>query len=338
MSGTGKSSALAALGALGYRVVDTDDPGWREYREYVAPPDALHRGEWLWVEDRMTRLLDSDDGRPLFVAGCTRNQSDFYHRFDAVVLLSAPADVILERVARRTTNSYGQAELERAMIVDDLANFEPALRGNATQELDASRPLDEVVAELIAIAARPITPPATDSDVPLPTLSDGHVLLRAAEPRDLPAIDSGIHDPDVIRWIGPPEGTAYDVLVQNEERWAHGSPTLAICELDGTCVGKIWIEIRDTDRSTGFVGYWLLPAGRGRGLATSAVRLLSSWALRELGLTDVRLTTAPDNERSQRVAERSGFRRLDPAAGESLEGPRRGQIVYALDGPSAFSD
>ncbi len=156
MSGTGKSSALAELGRRGYRVVDTDDPGWREYREYV-PPTRLHRGEWLWVEERITGLLDSDDGRSLFVAGGARNQSRFYDRFDAVVLLSAPADVILDRVARRTTNNYGKTPLERAMILDDLARVEPLLRESCTHELDASRPLDEVVADLIAIAS-PVKP------------------------------------------------------------------------------------------------------------------------------------------------------------------------------------
>ena len=62
MSGTGKSSALAELGGRGYRVVDTGDPGWREYREYVESSDEVHRGEWLWVEERITGLLDSDDG------------------------------------------------------------------------------------------------------------------------------------------------------------------------------------------------------------------------------------------------------------------------------------
>ena len=117
MSGTGKSSALAELGRRGYRVVDTGDPGWREYREYVESSDVLHRGEWLWVEERITGLLDSDDGRSLFVEGCVRNQSKFYDRFNAVVLLSAPADVILDRVARRTTNNYGKTPLERAMIL-----------------------------------------------------------------------------------------------------------------------------------------------------------------------------------------------------------------------------
>jgi hypothetical protein len=80
-----------------------------------------------------------------------------YDRFNAVVLLSAPADVILDRIAGRTTNSYGKAPVERAMILDDLARVEPLLRESCTHELDASRALDEVVADLIAIASRPLT-------------------------------------------------------------------------------------------------------------------------------------------------------------------------------------
>ena len=155
ISGTGKSAALAELGRRGYRVVDTDDPGWREYREYAQPSDEVHRGEWLWVEERITGLLDTDDGRSLVVQGCVRNQAKFYDRFDAVVLLSAPADVILDRIARRTTNAYGKTPVERAMILADLAEVEPLLREGCTHELDAGRPLDEVVADLIAIASRP---------------------------------------------------------------------------------------------------------------------------------------------------------------------------------------
>ena len=151
ISGTGKSSALDELGRRGYRVVDTDDPGWREYREYVDPPDELHRGEWLWVEERISELLDSHDGRSLVVGGGAANQSTFYERFDAVALLSAPVDVILVRVARRTTNPYGKTPLERAMILDDLATVEPLLRAGCTHELDASRPLAEVVDDLEAL-------------------------------------------------------------------------------------------------------------------------------------------------------------------------------------------
>ena len=154
ISGTGKSSALSELGRQGYRVVDTDDQGWREYRPYPEPIDELHRGEWLWVEERMIVAVGRRTGRSLFVGGGARNQSKFYDRFDAVVLLSAPTDVMLDRVARRTTNDYGKASLERAEILADLAEIEPLLRKSCTHELDASRPLDAVVADLISIASR----------------------------------------------------------------------------------------------------------------------------------------------------------------------------------------
>jgi dephospho-CoA kinase len=149
MSGTGKSSALAELGRLGYRVVDTDEPGWTEWVEAAG---EVGGGEWLWVEERMTELLDRGGRGPLFVQGCVRNQGKFYGRFDAVVLLSAPERVILDRVANRTTNDYGKARLERELILHHLQTVEPLLRAGCTHELDASRPLEEVIADLIAIS------------------------------------------------------------------------------------------------------------------------------------------------------------------------------------------
>ena len=149
MSGTGKSSALAELGRRGHRVVDTDDPGWSEW---VASAEEVGGGEWLWVEDRMAELLRLDDRDTLFVQGCVRNQVKFYDRFDAVVLLSAPVEVILDRIASRETNDYGKAPAERALILHQVATVEPRLRAGCTHELDASRPFDEVVAELIAIS------------------------------------------------------------------------------------------------------------------------------------------------------------------------------------------
>jgi dephospho-CoA kinase len=149
MSGTGKSSALAELGRRGYRVVDTDDLGWSEW---VASSEEIGGGEQLWVEDRVDELLAADDARPLFVSGCVRNQVTFYDRFDAVVLLSASAEVILQRITHRTTNEYGKTSAERELVLHHLATVEPLLRAACTHELDANRTLDEVVSSLIAIA------------------------------------------------------------------------------------------------------------------------------------------------------------------------------------------
>jgi thymidylate kinase len=84
------------------------------------------------------------------------NQGRFYPRFDAVVLLSAPAQVLLNRIAARTTNDYGKSRLERDLVLRHLVEVEPLLRATCTHELDASQPLDAVVEQLIAIGQEPV--------------------------------------------------------------------------------------------------------------------------------------------------------------------------------------
>jgi dephospho-CoA kinase len=118
MSGTGKSSALAELERRGHHVVDTDHGGWTEE---ASSTDVRRPFEPLWREDRI------------------------YPRFDAIELLSAPADVIMERVAERDTNDYGKTTEQREFILEDLATVEPLLRAGATVEIDTRAPLAEVV-------------------------------------------------------------------------------------------------------------------------------------------------------------------------------------------------
>lgn len=147
---------------------------------------------------------------------------------------------------------------------------------------------------------------------PDPPLTDGLIRLRPPAASDLDAIDRGITDPDVVRWIGRPTMEARQALELNLSRWLDGSgPTFAICEPDDTCVGHVWLNRHRDDCWS--VGYWLLPEARGHGLATRAVRLVSAWAFRDLGLTELSLVTDAWNSRSQRVAERSGFKREGPA-------------------------
>lgn len=94
MSGTGKSTALEALGRLGCEVVDTDLPGWSEWSDEEAG--------YVWPEDRIVELLARDREVPLYVSGTVSNQGRFYPSSDAIVLLSAPAEVLLERIESRT--------------------------------------------------------------------------------------------------------------------------------------------------------------------------------------------------------------------------------------------
>jgi adenylate kinase family enzyme len=139
MSGTGKSSLLHELAARGYGTVDTD------YGDYFEAVD----GERLWREDRVRALLSGGANGPsrgevLFVQGTTRNQAVFYHLFDHIVLLSAPADVLAERLATRTTNPYGKDPAELAETLGYLQTVEPLLRMAATLEVVTTVPITEV--------------------------------------------------------------------------------------------------------------------------------------------------------------------------------------------------
>jgi broad-specificity NMP kinase len=151
MSGTGKSTVLAELEHRGYPVVDTDVGGWIAA---VDRPDGT--AEPMWREDRISALLDRHSDGVLFVAGCVANQGRFYARFGAVVLLSAPERILLERLETRTTNDFGKSARDRDRILADLAAVEPILRRGATAEIDTRRPIPEVADELERLAG--VTP------------------------------------------------------------------------------------------------------------------------------------------------------------------------------------
>jgi NAD(P)-dependent dehydrogenase (short-subunit alcohol dehydrogenase family) len=147
MSGTGKSAALRVLAERGHRVVDTDTDRWSHW---VTEPDGSP--DWIWREDAIAALLAGHRHGHLFVAGCKTNQGKFYPQFDHIALLSAPAGILLARIAARPGNPYGKDPAERALILRHLAGVEPRLRATATIEIDATAPLSAVVRQLEGLA------------------------------------------------------------------------------------------------------------------------------------------------------------------------------------------
>lgn len=154
MSGTGKSTVIEALAARGYKAIDADAEGLSGMVD--APEDELTGPgpgkDWVWREDRIQELLSTEDADILFVAGTSPNQGTFYPQFDHVILLSAPAEVIVERLSTRTNNPFGKrpGELERTLQI--LEDIEPLLRKGADHEVDTTAPVGDVVAAILRIA------------------------------------------------------------------------------------------------------------------------------------------------------------------------------------------
>lgn len=139
MSGAGKTTLLAELRGRGYLTVDTDYGGWEL-------PGAV------WDEPRMATLLAEHD--TLAVSGTVQNQGLFYDRFKHVVLLSAPLEVLLARVAKRTNNPYRKTEPQRAEIAEYVETVGPLLRKSATVEFDGRRSQENLTDELARLLGR----------------------------------------------------------------------------------------------------------------------------------------------------------------------------------------
>lgn len=157
------------------------------------------------------------------------------------------------------------------------------------------------------------------------------LVLRPWTEDDVPAIVAACNDPEIPRWIPviPRPYTEADgvAFVRGLARPIEHS--FAITE-DGVVVGSIGMTTNEN--RTGHIGYWCAPEARGRGVTTRALRLVSGWGLHELALGRLELITDPDNVRSQRVAEKVGFRREGVLRSHLVhsDGQRRDSVMFSL--------
>jgi RimJ/RimL family protein N-acetyltransferase len=148
---------------------------------------------------------------------------------------------------------------------------------------------------------------------PEPPLSDGEIVLRMRQERDVAAITQASHDPETRRRLedvplGP--GSEQEGVGRAEEQWAKGTgaPFVIADAADDRALGLLNLQFGD-DREVASLAVSVFPAARGRGVAARALRLGAVWGLRELGLARVAAEAAADNQASIRAIEKAGFQR-----------------------------
>jgi shikimate kinase len=158
MSGTGKSTLIRELALRGYKAIDTDYDGWSHWINMgtglpVPPSGAYewHDCDWVWHEERMQALLSVEGEGVLFVAGTAPNQGKFYSRFDFIILLSVPAEVIVARLTTRSNNPYGTTPRSLARVLEHINTVEPRLRATADYEIDTSDAPQLIVEQILQL-------------------------------------------------------------------------------------------------------------------------------------------------------------------------------------------
>lgn len=161
----GKSTVRNELVRRGYEANDEDEDGLASWYDAqtgrpVAYPDAAERPQdWLasgryvyeLSRERVERLAERAEQQVIFLCAIARNDLELAHLFSRIVCLTLAEATLRYRVATRTTNEFGKAPDELALV---LRNREPAqewYRSFGAIMVDADRPLDVVVDEIVAI-------------------------------------------------------------------------------------------------------------------------------------------------------------------------------------------
>jgi ribosomal-protein-alanine N-acetyltransferase len=154
----------------------------------------------------------------------------------------------------------------------------------------------------------------------------GGYRLRPWTSSDAPDLVIALRDALVRRYAAhliDDRRTAMAALAGWADHWQEGlGAAWAICGPDRQVLGSVRFGAIDAALGTGSAGYWLLPAGRGLGLASEALRTTTPVVFERLGWHRIELYHAVENDRSCAVARRCGY---------LPEGVMRAAMRYPVD-------
>ena len=160
----------------------------------------------------------------------------------------------------------------------------------------------------------PVLPETTLSlTVPAEGLHAGGVVLRFPALGDVDGILPAFTDQELREAGNLPAFNREELVASIQElpELAERGRLLALAAADagsGDVIGGATLHHLDSERRIVEIGYFVLPAARGRGVATTIARTLAEHAF-TLGIERVAAYVNVGNTASERVLERAGFTR-----------------------------
>jgi ribosomal-protein-alanine N-acetyltransferase len=173
----------------------------------------------------------------------------------------------------------------------------------------------------------PVVPAGRMKSMDQPVLrASDDVVLRPWEEADAPGLMTAFGDPLIQRWhmrrMDSPD-EAVDWIETWHDRWhSEAAASWAVSRPAGELCGYVALHGLNLEGGTAQVSYWVIPAARGQGVATSTASEVCRWAFVELGLRRLWLMHSIKNAPSCRVANKAGF---------VVEGMQRDGLLH-LDG------
>ena len=167
LAATGKSAILAELLARGYRAYGVDEDGYADWisQETGAPepmpaladldfPTWYKTHYWVLNGPRIAELSQqaAESGDPVFLCGVAEGDKDVWPLFSQVIALVADLATLRQRIAVRD-NLFGKEPEQFADIARWHDDFERSYRSFGAKIIDATRPLHQVVDQILSMAA-----------------------------------------------------------------------------------------------------------------------------------------------------------------------------------------
>lgn len=173
-------------------------------------------------------------------------------------------------------------------------------------------PEDNVITLRCAVASDTVR----DIERPAPGISTGRrVIVRPYEDRDAPALYKAIvssreHLDPWFPWVGayhgPADALAY-IRQSQSQCILRQDFQLGMFDHEGTFLGGTGLHVRDWAVPAFEIGYWVRKDAEGQGNVSEAVRMVTTCAFRDMEAQRVMIRCNARNDRSRRVAERTGF-------------------------------
>lgn len=268
--------------------------------------------EWV-VEDEATGVI-------LGRVGLHRSDPDLALEVGYWTLPEARGERVAGRATRLVTR-YGHARLgqQRIALLHAVANprscrvalaasfpYEGTLRG-LLDHGDGVLWDAHLHARLADDPWDALAPPPLPVDQP-EIAADG-LVLRPWHQGMAPQVADLAGDPELARWSPVPQGGPeqaarwLDAVGADPDSWSWAVHDTA----SGTLLGGVSLHHVDPHHARAQVGYWVAPGGRGRGVATEAVRAVTAYVFESLALERVALYHAVENLASCGVACNAGY-------------------------------
>lgn len=170
--GAGKSAVSQELKSRGCRTYGTDEDqlaGWYDKdtqqpvsmpsRKVWATPEWRERHNWHIDRAKVETLAAEAHADTIFICGTAANEAEVWDLFSKVVYLLIDEATLRYRLSNRTDNPFGKELRELEAILGWLRNAEADYTRFGAKIIDASRPLKQVVDEILSLVYDGNIPP-----------------------------------------------------------------------------------------------------------------------------------------------------------------------------------